>query len=210
MTVDIRYATIDTVGRFLPAKHMHSIISTALGLFLLSGTSSAGDLNNLPGLELAAPPKAYSVEMTGYNAVRGQTDSDPFTTASGAFSNPDIVAARSADLSDELPFGTVIEIDSSTAMSSPNCGLASVEPFLGLRVIADSMHSRKRNQVDILFDSDVSMRAGGKHMNPAVTLGKCSDVTIRVVGHVDMKKMPRSQIELMSDIGFVMPLSVRN
>jgi len=154
--------------------------------------------------------KTYSVAMTGYNAVPEQTDSEPNVTASGAFSNPDIVAARSVDLADELPFGTVIEIVPSTATSTPNCGLSVVGPFLGFRVVADSMNARKRNQIDILFDSDVSARVGGKRMNPAITLGKCSNVSIRVVGHVDVKKMPKSQIELMAAIGFAMPLSVRN
>ncbi|MDO8552675.1 MAG: hypothetical protein Q7S01_04070 [bacterium] len=186
---------------------MHSIVTTALGLFILSGTSSISNPANLPVIP-KDEDKIYSVAMTGYNAVSAQTDGDPTTTASGAFSNPDIVAARSLDLADELPFGTVIQVLPSATLT-PNCGLSSVEPFLGFRVIADSMHSRKRNQVDILFDSDVSMRVGGKAMNPAVTLGKCAGVNIRVVGHIDMKKMPKSQIELMSAIGLGAPLSVR-
>ncbi|MDO8561649.1 MAG: hypothetical protein Q7S05_02360 [bacterium] len=187
---------------------MQSIITTALGLFLLSGAHAINLLSNQPGIEQAAPG-IYSVAMTGYNAVPEQTDSEPTTTASGAYSNPDIVAARSVDLADELPFGTVIEIVPSSATSTPDCGLSKIEPFLGLRVIADSMHPRKRKQVDILFDSDVSVRVGGKRMNPAITLGKCSNITVRVVGHVDVKKMPKSQIELMSAIGYATPLSVR-
>ena len=188
---------------------MHSIITTALGLFLLSGGGPASTPVNLPGMKVEAP-KTYSVAMTGYNAVPEQTDGEPTITASGAFSNPDIIAARSVDLADELPFGTVIEIVPSSATSSNNCGISSVEPFIGYRVIADSMHSRKPKQVDVLFDSDVSARVGGKSMNPAVTLGKCSNVSIRVVGRVDVKKMPKSQIELMRAVGFATPLSVRN
>ena len=188
---------------------MHSIITTALGLFLLSGSAITNTPVNLPDMEVETP-KTYSVAMTGYNAVPEQTDGEPDTTASGAFSNPDIVAARSPDLADELPFGTVIEIVPSSATSSNNCGISNVEPFIGYRVIADSMHSRKRNQIDILFDSDVSARVGGRSMNPAITLGKCSNVSIRVVGYVDIKKMPKSQIELMKAVGFATPLSVRN
>jgi 3D (Asp-Asp-Asp) domain-containing protein len=188
---------------------MHSIITTALGLFLLSGPASANTPVNLPAMKVEAP-KTFSVAMTGYNAVPEQTDGEPNITASGAFSNPDIIAARSADLAAALPFGTVIEIVPFSATSSNNCGISSIEPFIGFRVIADSMHSRKRNQIDVLFDSDVSARVGGKSMNPAVTLGRCSDVTIRVVGFVDVKKIPKSQIELMKAIGFAAPLSVRN
>ena len=178
------------------------LTSTLMGFLLFSGTSSIGTLQKLGGMLSSLPAgQVYSVSVTGYNAVADQTDSEPFITASGAYSNPDIVVARSVDLADELPFGTVIEIAPSAATSTPNCGLSVIGPFIGLRVVADSMNPRKRNQIDILFDSDVSERVGGKHMNPATTLGFCKDVDIRVVGRVNIAKMPRSQIELAGAIG---------
>ncbi len=144
---------------------------------------------------------SYTVAMTGYNAVPEQTDADPTVTASGAYSNPDIVAARSVDLADELPFGTVIEIVPREATSTGGCGIALLKNDIGLRVIADSMHSRKRNQVDLLFDTDPSVSVGGKKTNPAVTLGVCKDVEVRVVGRVDVAKMPRNQAELKKVVG---------
>ena len=156
-----------------------------LGVFLLPDFSAAA-----PALTKAldtAP--AYTVAMTGYNAVPGQTDDSPDITASGAYSNPEIVAARSVDLADELPFGTVIEIDPTTSTSSPTCGLGIVQDKVGFRVIADSMHPRMHDKIDILFD-------GGSEKNPARTLGVCKDVTIRVVGKVDINHMPKNQTEL--------------
>ena len=139
--------------------------------------------------------------MTGYNAVAAQTDGDPHITASGAFSNPDIIAARSQDLADELPFGTVIEV--VAASSSPNCGYGLVDDQIGLRVIADSMHSRMRNKIDILFDMQDTVRAGGKETNPAIALGVCKRVQIRVVGKIDMKNIPTTQTGLRIAVGML-------
>lgn len=170
---------------------MESLLTTALiGLFLLSGPASS-----TPSM----PP--MHVAMTGYNAVPEQTDEDPFTTASGAFSDPDIVAARSVDLAEDLPFGTVIKVVPAT--STPNCGASLVNDFIGLRVIADSMHPRKHNQIDIMFHADDYVRAGGKMVNPAIAFGVCKDVEIQVVGKIDTKNMPRSQQELAKMVGKV-------
>ncbi len=181
---------------------MNSIISTALaGVFLLSGTGSSSILNKSAPPAPEPVPETYVVRMTGYNAVPGQTDSDPDVTASGAYSDTDIVAARSVDLAEELPFGTVIEISRSATSTDPNCGYALVDHLVGYRVIADSMHPRKRNQIDVLFHVDSSVRAGGVYHNAATVLGMCKDIDIEVVGKVAINKMPRSQTELAQMIG---------
>jgi|SRR3989338_2281736 len=182
---------------------MNTAITTALmGFFLLSGASQTGTFGQSIQTALAASvPQEHIVMITGYNAVPEQTDGNPHMTASGAYANPDIVAARSVDLADELPFGTVIKIEQSAATSTRACGFSAAEPFIGYRVIADSMHSRKRDQIDILFDSDVSKRVGGRIINPAAVLGVCKDITIRVVGYVDIRTMPRSQTELVARVG---------
>ncbi len=172
---------------------MTSILATALlGLFLYSNASGVvADTN--------PQPVTYHVAMTGYNAVPAQTDDTPYSTASGALSDPDVVAARSADLADELPFGTVIQVMPAT--STPNCGAALVNDFIGLRVVADSMNVRKHNQIDILFHSDDFVKVGGVMVNPALALGMCKDVAIRVVGKIDVKNMPHTQAELQKMIG---------
>lgn len=166
-----------------------TLLNTALiGLFVLSGISGQ---NSLALAKNAAeePPPTYTVSMTAYNAVPEQTDGDPHITASGAYSNPEIVAARSRDLAEQLPFGTVIEV--STATSSKNCGLHVVGDEVGLRVIADTMHARMQNKIDILLDSKKTAR----------TFGVCEGVDIKVVGKIDIKDMPDTQDELRAQIG---------
>ena len=38
-------------------------------------------------------------------------------------------------------------------------------------------------------------------MNPAVVLGVCKDIEIRVVGKIDIKQMPKNQTELLASVG---------
>lgn len=139
---------------------------------------------------------SYAVTLTAYNAVAEQTDGNPLETASGAYSNPEVVAARSQDLREELPFGTIIEIDGSKA-AQENCGYDVVAPLIGYRVIADSMNARFTDRIDVLFSTrDNYTMAGGKVKNAGVVLGVCSGVTVRVVGQVDINKIPKTQAEL--------------
>ena len=162
---------------------MQSLLVTALmGLFVLSG--GAMDASASTTAAISALP-SYSVSITAYNAVPEQTDSDPTITASGAYSNPSIVAARSVDLASELPFGTVIDIEPS-ATSSNTCGYSVVQNQIGLRVIADSMNPKMHNKVDVLL----------KDHSAATTLGLCSNFVVHVVGHVDVQHMPKNQAEL--------------
>ena len=136
---------------------------------------------------------SYSVAMTGYNAVVSQTDGDPFTTASGAFSNPEVVAARSQDLANKLPFGTIIEVD-GPATAQESCGFNVVGDTIGYRVIADTMNKKFTDRVDVLFPN-----AASRAENRAVVLGVCDQVTIRVVGHIDISdpaNLPKSQAAL--------------
>ncbi len=198
---------------------MSGILSTALtGFFLLSaatGTlseslvSAPDDVATKQGvIEVRSGPRVVSdkpkvtilathtVAMTGYNAVPEQTDSDPFTTASGAYSNPEVMAARSVDLKEDLPFGTIIEIKRVNPKDK-GCAYEFAEPYVGYRVIGDSMHPRKRQQIDLLFPADVKVKVGGgRMMNPAVALGYCKEVEINVVGFVPVKSIPKTQAAL--------------
>src|SRR5271154_3048531 len=122
---------------------MQVLTSALMGLLFMTGAATADASSTTP----VGP--SYSVDMTAYNAVPEQTSSHPNITASGAFSDPDVVAARSQDLGTELPFGTVIEVDAAT--SSPNCGYNVVGQQIGLRVIADAMNIKMHNRIDILL-----------------------------------------------------------
>jgi 3D (Asp-Asp-Asp) domain-containing protein len=175
-------------------------ITALIGLLSYSGAGIASADTQQAIAPQAPTYKSISVSMTGYNAVAEQTDGDPYTTASGAYSDPDVVAARSVDLADQLPYGTVIEVD-TTSSTSASCGLSNVADSVGYRVIADSMHPRKRNQIDLLFHNDDSVRIGGKSVNAAIALGVCKSVSIHVIGQVDIKHMPKNQQELKLAIG---------
>lgn len=167
-----------------------------MGILLLSGAVTTGPaqanapLRNVP---------TYSVAMTGYNAVPAQTDGDPFTTASGAYSNPEVVAARSQDLGDELPFGTIIEVD-GPAQKGGTCGYGAVSDTIGYRVIADTMNVKFTDRVDVLFGTkDNYLLPDGRTMNAANLLGVCDGVTIKVVGRIDLtnpKNLPKTQGDL--------------
>lgn len=140
---------------------------------------------------------SLQVSMTAYNAVPEQTDGDPMITASGARSNSEVVAARSRDLASELPFGTVIKIERS-ASDTPGCRFSQVESQIGYRVIADTMHQRWTKKIDVLLDQENTVPVNGREVNPGIALGVCRDVTITVVGSVNIKNMPTTQAELAS------------
>ena len=166
-----------------------------MGLFLFSGANMA-----MPTLAVSDLPK-YAVTLTAYNAVPEQTDSTPLITASGIFSNPEIIAARSQDLAKELPFGTIIEIEGPTAPQH-NCGYDIVAPIVGYRVIADVMNPRFTDRIDILFSTKSNyVMAGGKKKNAGNVLGICAGATVRVVGFIDLAhsgRIPKTQEALAS------------
>lgn len=190
---------------------MPFLITALVGFLVLPFSATAPNETNVayaatatttavvsPKLALADTRSAsapLTVKLTAYNALPEQTDVNPFVTASGAFSNPEVVAARSVDLASILPFGTVIAI-SRTASDTPGCNYTKIESQVGYRVIADSMNSRITNTVDILLDEDKTVLVEGKQRNPAMALGLCGQVTVRVVGHIKVKDIPMTQAEL--------------
>lgn len=139
----------------------------------------------------------YSVTLTSYNAVPGQTDGSPDYTAIGVYSNPEVIAARSSDLSSKLPYGTIIAVDGPDSKGGASCGYNSVQHLIGYRVIGDAMNARMHNKVDILLDPEDKVSFGTRSLNPSIALGACTGVAIHVVGFVDPKHMPQTQAELV-------------
>lgn len=172
-----------------------TILTALMGFLLFSGGAMA-----VPAYAQAPETPAgpsYTVALTAYNAVPEQTDGNPFETASGAYSNPEVIAARSQDLANELPFGTIIELDDSEESSSGTCGFARVAHRIGYRVIEDTMNARFTKRVDILLDEKAIYATADKGMkNAAQVLGVCKGITVRVVGHLDGKRVPKTQTEL--------------
>ena len=180
---------------------MSPLFASALtGFFVFGGVGGITPDALMKTENLSEPTyPTYSVAMTGYNAVAEQTDDTPTITGSGAYTYPEIIAARSVDLADELPYGTVIAI--SQATTTPNCGYGYVKDYIGYRVVGDAMNPRIRNQIDILFGADDYVNAGGKYRNPANALGMCKNVKIAVIGRVDIARIPKTQVELKALIG---------
>jgi 3D (Asp-Asp-Asp) domain-containing protein len=149
-----------------------------------------------PATYAKAPvPASFTARLTAYNAVPSQTDSNPFTTASGAFSNPEVVIARSRDLASTLPFGTIIMIEQAIA-DTPSCRFTQVEQQIGYRVVADTMNPRFTNTVDVLLDQTQKVYVDGRLVNPALAVGRCAAVSVTVVGHVPVSQIPDTQAEL--------------
>jgi 3D (Asp-Asp-Asp) domain-containing protein len=172
-----------------------------MGFVLLSGAVTAE-----PARVAAPTVPTLAVAMTGYNAVPEQTDDTPFETASGAYANPEVVAARSQDMRSELPFGTIIEVTGATREES--CGFTVARPYIGYRVIADTMNVRFTKRIDILFDTkDTYRHPDGSIENIGNALGVCHDVSIRVVGKVPVGKMPTTQAELVKLVGKTIELA---
>ena len=117
--------------------------------------------------------ESYQVSMTGYNAVPEQTDDTPYSTSIGAYTNPETIVARSNDLGDKLPYGTVIRV--SQIAAGYGCSYDLVKNFIGYRVVGDAMNARIHNQIDILFDNDDLVQAGPRKLNPAYALGYCKN-----------------------------------
>lgn len=160
-----------------------------MGFLLLSSGAQAAKAP-------AAPAPSYIVALTAYNALPEQTDDTPFETASGAYSNPEVIAARSQDLARELPFGTIIELEGpATALGA--CGYSVVKPVIGYRVIGDSMNPRYTKRIDLLMDTKATYSTMDKgKKNAAQVLGICKDIIIRVVGYVPINRIPKTQVEL--------------
>ncbi|MFA6414510.1 MAG: hypothetical protein WC217_00060 [Candidatus Paceibacterota bacterium] len=167
-----------------------TIFTALMGFLFLSGS------NRLPA-KPAEPAPGYTVTLTAYNAVPEQTDGNPFETASGAYSNPEVVAARSQDLGDELPFGTIIEIEGADISSGDSCGYSVVAHKIGYRVIEDTMNAKFKNRIDVLLDTNAEYKTADAGMqNAAQVLGICKGATYRVVGYVDINHIPKTQGEL--------------
>lgn len=180
-------------------------LTALMGFLLLSGVTSLQ-----ASLALAPDRPVYPVTLTAYNAVPGQTDDTPFETASGAYSNPAVIAARSQDLAEELPFGTIIELDGSNVSQDGTCGYGVVASRIGYRVIEDTMNARYTNRVDVLLDTKADYATTDKGMkNAAQILGICRGIKVRVVGYVDINHIPKTQAELSRIVRGASALAVR-
>lgn len=149
---------------------------SALGL-VIAALITAFSLPERDGLPLAIAPSAHVLEIprvaaadaltqhgpianptfvvraTGYNSYAAQTDSTPDITATGARTRTGIIAVSRDLLGDDIPYGSLVRIrDLGNFYNGRNAGrFQSLLDSQGLFIVEDTMHARKRNQVDVWF-----------------------------------------------------------
>ncbi len=108
-----------------------------------SSTSSLGPIAN----------PVFTLRATGYNSMVDQTDSTPFITSTGQHTRFGIIAVSPDLLSKDLPYGSLVRIqDLGNYYTGRGYGhYQSLLDGQGLFVVEDTMHYRKRDQIDIWF-----------------------------------------------------------
>ncbi len=93
-----------------------------------------------------------NLRATAYNSLTAQTDSTPFITATGAKTRFGIVAVSRDMLIEDLPYGSLVKLkDLGHYKTGREAGkyddLLAKETF----IVEDTMHPRKRKQMDVWF-----------------------------------------------------------
>ncbi len=113
-----------------------------------------------PLLDLSEEPKGpeatptLTLRATGYNSLVAQTDSTPHITATGTRTRPGIVAVSRDLLGTSLPYGSLVRLtDLGTYPYGYSPGyFQDILDQQGLFVVEDTMHARKRQQIDVWFE----------------------------------------------------------
>ena len=109
---------------------------------------------------------ALDVVMTAYSSTVDQTDDSPFITSTNQRVRFGIVAVSRDLLSTELPYGTQLKI--VDIKNNPRrCGGYTPDVILEVQ---DTMHKRKRQQIDIWMPS----------RQDAIQWGRC-EATVQVI-----------------------------
>ena len=99
-----------------------------------------------------AVPK-LTLKATGYNSLESQTDSTPHITAIGSQTRFGIVAVSRDLLIAGVPYGSLVRIkDLGSYYNGRGAGrFQEMLDAQGLFIVEDTMHQRKRGQVDVWF-----------------------------------------------------------
>ena len=93
----------------------------------------------------------FTVRATGYNSMAAQTDASPNVTATGTRTRFGVLAVSRDLLGDDLPYGSLVRLrDLGSYYDGRGAGrYQSLLDGHGLFVVEDTMHARKRQQVDV-------------------------------------------------------------
>jgi 3D (Asp-Asp-Asp) domain-containing protein len=117
---------------------------------------------NLPAVEGPVANPVYSVRGTAYNSMVSQTNSQPFITATGARTGWGVVAVSRDLLGGDLPYGTLVRLRDLGNYHNGR-GAGAYQDLLDdtVFVVEDTMHPRKRNQIDLWFADYAAAMAWG-------------------------------------------------
>ena len=95
---------------------------------------------------------SFTVRATGYNSLENQTDSTPPIAATGTQTRFGIIAVSRDLLADDIPYGSLVQLRDLGSFQSGR-GAGRFQSLLEGRlfVVEDTMHARKRNQIDVWF-----------------------------------------------------------
>jgi 3D (Asp-Asp-Asp) domain-containing protein len=104
----------------------------------------------------------FSVRGTAYNSMVSQTNDQPFITATGRRTGWGIVAVSRDLLGGDLPYGTLVRLrDLGNYHNGRGSGVYQDLLDETVFVVEDTMHPRKRNQIDLWFADYASALAWG-------------------------------------------------
>jgi 3D (Asp-Asp-Asp) domain-containing protein len=99
-----------------------------------------------------------TVRATAYNSLESQTNSQPFITATGERTRWGIVAVSRDLLDEELPYGSLVRLrDMGNYHNGRGAGaFQALLDGTDVFIVEDTMHPRKRNQIDVWFQDYAS------------------------------------------------------
>lgn len=120
------------------------------------------------GLGWAQAPRVMTLKATAYTSSARETDNTPFITATGARTRMGIVAV-SRDMLRELPYGSKVMLEDLGTPSGKGKGRFNYLFKDRVFVVEDTMHPRKREQLDVwLPDRSTAIRFGVRNVRVTV------------------------------------------
>ncbi len=118
----------------------------------------------------AQAPTVLILKATAYTSSPRETDRTPFITATGARTRLGIIAVSRDLLQSELPYGSLVRLyDLGRWQDGKDAG--TFDPlFRGLLfVVEDTMHKRKRQQIDVWMpDRTLALKFGVRRVKLVV------------------------------------------
>lgn len=107
----------------------------------------------VPVVQGPSGPLRLNLRATAYNSLPAQTDGDPHITATGATTRFGIIAVSRDLLGSGVPYGSLVRIRDLGGYGNGRGAGAFQEILDGhdLFIVEDTMHIRKREQVDVWF-----------------------------------------------------------